>query len=536
MEKDEASLSMLGEVLGSLRKVRDLKLCNFSWTVSLWILEKLLLLLKTTLRSIMVSESHCSFMPSIATDEISIGLDGFGVEDSCMIINSLLRFCSLVDRHASVFIFSLKKGRLELFAILHENMKSLYILGTEPYVAMAKKSEMPLERLCLKIASPDLALALSEHVQNGSLSQLTHLSIAAVQLLKGHKISLIDCLFEKEWPQLTSLTLSNLTEKGFFEFFLVANEGTLKNISQLRLIFDERFPFFSWEMLFLVFEYLPFLKQLAIHQFETNLHFNIFEELAIFLRQGERCLQKIDLSHNCSLASGKLSILLENRFPELHTLILSDFNLNCNSLKILARAKVQGRMPELKHLDISLNDEIRGHLDLLFDNSSSSTWSSLQSLNVHWSRSEAQKAIERKVCSPDLSLLFKKSSLLGSLRELRVSVVNNRRMRVASLWGCLTTLQFVCWSRGDSGILSSVVAAVKDNLLPRLETIRIVSYSDNDSRWRLKLIDDEEKTTIGARQENLAILRAANIAVFEIELADEKRLTAVGVNSFPFTQ
>ena len=108
MREDEASLSILGEVLGSFQNLRDLKLYPLAfeqWNVSEWILTKLLSPLKTNLRSITVSHLPCSFMPYIATDEISVGLHGIGVEQSRMVINSLMRMCSLADRHASVIIF-----------------------------------------------------------------------------------------------------------------------------------------------------------------------------------------------------------------------------------------------------------------------------------------------------------------------------------------------------------------------------------------------------------------------------------------------
>ena len=124
---------------------------------------------------------------------------------------------------------------------------------------------------------------------------------------------------------------------------------------------------------------------------------DISKALANILRPEQRYIRKIDLSHNCFGASGKLSILLENGFPELHTLILSDCELNCVDLKSLARAKVEGKIPELKHLDISLNDKIHGHVDFLFDNSS---WNSLLSLNVQWSTQEVRKVIQCQVCSP----------------------------------------------------------------------------------------------------------------------------------------
>ena len=545
MKEDDASLSILGDVLGRLRNVRDLKLYHFrseQWNVSCWILTKLFSLLKTNLRPITLSELHCSFMPSIVTDDISIGLRGFGPEDSRMIIDSLVRLCSSADRHMSVFIFSL--GRLELFSILHENIKSLYILETEPYIDMRKNpvsDAMPLERLCLKFASPSLASTLSKRARDGSLSRLTHLSIPAVHLQAYKDIPLVGCLFEKEWSQLTHLTLNNLTEEGFNELSQVIRQGKFRNISQLNLIFYRYRRFFLPysridNMDVLQAEFLSFLKELTIHCLMRAQLSDIFEALATILRQEQRSLHKIDLSHNYFGTIRKLSILLKNEFPELHTLILSDCELNREDLESLTWAKVKGRIPELRHLDISQNDEICGHLDLLFDNSPSSTWNSLLSLNVEWSRTETLKAIDRQVCSPDLSLLSKKSSMLASLRELRVSAVNDRHTRMTSRWCGLTTLQVVCMRNGNSGILSSVAQAVEDSLLPRLETLHILNYSGDDYTWRSRAIDDEEKTTFGARQENLDVLRVANIAVLEYELEDEEKLADVGVNFCPFTQ
>ena len=273
---------------------------------------------------------------------------------------------------------------------------------------------------------------------------------------------------------------------------------------------------------FLRSKFLPFLKQLTIHGFMTT---EIFGELEPILRQEQRRLHKINLSHNDM--NTKLSKLLQNGFPELNTLILSNCNLNCSDLHSLAEAKAKGKIPELEHLDMSLNDEIRGHLDLLFDNSPSSSWNSLLSLNVERSITQTIKDSEQPVCSPDLSLLSKKPSLLGNLREVRVSAINNRHMCMTSRWGCLTTLQVVCDKNNDSGILSSVAAAVEDNLLPRLETLRIVK--SNIFRY----VGYEEKIT---KNKSLAMLRAANIAVLEYKLNDEKRLANVGVNSFPFKQ
>ena len=55
--------------------------------------------------------------------------------------------------------------------------------------------------------------------------------------------------------------------------------------------------------------------------------------------------------------TGTLSILLCHKFRLLHTLVLSNCGLNSADLMSLAQASVKGRLSELKHLDISKNDE-----------------------------------------------------------------------------------------------------------------------------------------------------------------------------------
>ena len=67
-------------------------------------------------------------------------------------------------------------------------------------------------------------------------------------------------------------------------------------------------------------------------------------------------LHKLDISHSSGM-TGTLCLLLCHTFPSLHTLILNDCGLNSKDLTSLAQASVKGRLSELKHLDISKNDE-----------------------------------------------------------------------------------------------------------------------------------------------------------------------------------
>ena len=87
----------------------------------------------------------------------------------------------------------------------------------------------------------------------------------------------------------------------------------------------------------------------------------------------------LDISHSSGI-SGTLSTLLCHTFPSLETLILSDCGLNSEDLTSLAQASVEGRLPELKHLNMSDNEATIGQWRHLF--SFRQRWSHLLSLNV----------------------------------------------------------------------------------------------------------------------------------------------------------
>ena len=68
-------------------------------------------------------------------------------------------------------------------------------------------------------------------------------------------------------------------------------------------------------------------------------------------------LNKIEICHSPGI-TGNLSILLCHSFPSLNSLILSDCGLNSQDLCSLAQASLEGRLPQLRHLDISDNPDL----------------------------------------------------------------------------------------------------------------------------------------------------------------------------------
>ena len=84
-------------------------------------------------------------------------------------------------------------------------------------------------------------------------------------------------------------------------------------------------------------------------------------------------LTELDLSHSFGL-TGRLSVLFTHSFPRLNKLILSLCTLNANDLQSLARANVEGKLPQLRHLDISENNDVK--ISDLFTHSAQ--WNQLQ--------------------------------------------------------------------------------------------------------------------------------------------------------------
>ena len=122
---------------------------------------------------------------------------------------------------------------------------------------------------------------------------------------------------------------------------------------------------------------------------------------------------KLDISHSSGI-SGALSILLCHSFPLLETLILSDCGLNSDDLSNLAQADVEGRLPELKHLDLSDNEAIRGQWRHFF--SFRQRWSHLLSLNINQTvNTEQDQHFDALMHSVRLGAL-------GNLQQFTVSV------------------------------------------------------------------------------------------------------------------
>ena len=164
-------------------------------------------------------------------------------------------------------------------------------------------------------------------------------------------------LFSHSWPKLTKLVLDNLATRSGKEVTTIWEKVPM-------LSDPTGFNFQPQDV--------PGLRLLKFSHFKIPL-----ENLMISI--GGLGLTKLDVS-NCKGITGMMSGLKHHTFAFLDTLLLSNCELHSQDLNVLAQAGAGGRLPQLKHLDISKNQMCAGHLDSLFDEECH--WDSLLVLNM----------------------------------------------------------------------------------------------------------------------------------------------------------
>ena len=177
---------------------------------------------------------------------------------------------------------------------------------------------------------------------------------------------------------------------------------------------------------------------------------NILADIAIHCK-----LTHLDISANRGI-SGKLSILLDHTYPSLDTLVLSNCVLTEQDLESLTLASVGGRLPKLKHLDISGNQLWR-HAKRFFSNDCK--WDHLISLDVTDDTKDTNISGFIVQLSKHLS-----SSSLQSLQELTFTD-NQERWSIMAKCEHLQTLRV---KKFNSRCMATIVSALHNGMLPAL--------------------------------------------------------------------
>ena len=159
--------------------------------------------------------------------------------------------------------------------------------------------------------------------------------------------------------------------------------------------------------------------------------------------------------------------------------MLHGCGLSSQDIRSLAEASVKGRIPELKHLDISQNIMFKNDLDKLFD--LKCEWETLVRLNVEGTSLN---------CFSELNANVKSGCLLG-WEELCISEDVDRPDDMNCTWPCLTELQvYPNQCHGDEKLFSTVTEIITRNRFPSLENIFVGRKPQSDvSPARMRLFE-----------------------------------------------
>ena len=294
-------------------------------------------------------------------------------------------------------------------------------------------------------------------------------SLRSLLICDLHKIPMRSVLedFPSSWPNLESLVLDNIvTETSTYLF----KERRLPNLTYLLI---SPAPNEMQGGLQLLPETIPRLEAFKLSHFRL-----VLNKFRASLEQ--QTLQVLDISH-CSGFEGNLSCLLSETFPSLNTLRVQNCGLNSQDLRSLSSASVDGRLPELKHLDISRNLTCAGYLGSLFDRGC--RWSDLVTLDI--SQPFITRESSRRACmSEDIEVICSKveSGCLNSLEELGFTayLFEYPKFEQKRQWLCLKKLRVLLSvdevdqdekNLGDK--MKPIVKMVQRRIMPSLRVVHL---------------------------------------------------------------
>ena len=469
-------------------------------------------------------------------------------------VDALLTHCMATDKQACVQMVA-KGDELDLSEVAKVDIKQLHLMGP-----LSRRSRLlsnsdisfspSLTHLILNRLEIDKLLirALSKAAQTGNLESLSQLRFVAC---KGLKKKLPELFQTSRWPHLTELDLYQsdldpsdiqvlcdvplpcLTSlalsldcveilKGNWLILFSHRWTKLSRLSLHGVPFDscaglyealtrENFP--SLQSLHMStnvnlglntegLSIIPSVSDLALNHFRLEADLSRFAQSSVI-----HSLTKLNLSH-CSGITRNLGCLLSEEFPSVSSLLLSGCVLGPQDFSHLAQASVNGKLPELKHLDVSHN---MSDLDGLFEYPCK--WGRLEYLNIE----NEPNATSGPTSNPSsLDILAKKvrSGCLGSLRELRFTAGDGNyypRTTRNLRWSSLSTLHISHAGNECSAVLEPIAHAVEDGQFPLLSVVRVACKLSPEGQGRNSRVDSENLAKVRFR------LRKQGVRVFYID-------------------
>ena len=403
-------LDMLVEILKDCRKMKHLKIDSGSMARKIMsFLEPVFKSLKSL--EISTNDKETGVNELIATDEVNVNdihvfLTVRNVCSDFEILNQIFDNC--VNSNKKLFLhIDYKPKHLKLTKMLHKTVKGLDLEGHNPTVSHNGSQEfVNLTRLALsRLAIKDVQLNRFPQLTHVSLSKcytenencllslllrseclnLKHLDLSdlsdmskAVEFLgnvnedlhasnvpnleslalslESFPVAVFDKMTQRKWRQLRRFKLQDIDENIYNVFVTALNDKKFVNLVELCLYF-KTLKAVNIDVLDL--DRLPCLRYLTLHKIITSAG-----QIKRFGKNvAEHKLKKLDIIHYPGLR-GELLRLLTPEFQSLRSLSLSHCQLNSSDLKSLNEANMSGRLPRLRHVDLSHND-LRESLSIL---------------------------------------------------------------------------------------------------------------------------------------------------------------------------
>ena len=355
-------------------------------------------------------------------------------------------------------------------------------------------TELDLYKSDLDLSDIQVLSEIPRDPATSTLPRLTSLclSLDCVEILKESDLLI---LFKYKWIKLSGLSLNGVPFGGCADLY---NAITQENFPCLQRLHISTHVGLNIEGLSII----PSVSNLALNHFSLEENFSRLAQSSVV-----HSLTNLNLSH-CSGIRGNLGSPFSKEFPSLSSLILSGCVLGSQDFSHLAQASVGGKLPELKHLDVSHN---MGDLDGLCEYPCK--WEQLQHLNIENDPNATQGSASHRT-SLDSVALKVRSGCLGSLRELRFTARDGnyypktaRNLR----WSSLNRLHISHAGTGCSTVLEPIARAAEDGQFPVLSVVRVACKLSPASQGVNSRVDSENSVKVRFR------LRKRGVRVFYID-------------------
>ena len=319
--------------------------------------------------------------------------------------------------------------------------------------------------------------------------------------LKQSFYSWVDFMFQFHMRKLRAIHLHNLTYVTYQSFASGLNRGNMPNLGDLGIAMRKN-AISNQIQTAEEFNLLktPNLEELTLNRFISSV--DILHRVTKNATSSH--LHTLNISHSSGI-TGNLSVILCHSLPSLNSLVLSNCGLNSQDLCGLAQASVKGRLPQLKLLDLSYNENISGQLNYLFFQNCK--WEGIQGFDLTNFASQndvrflaqafssgALKSLRNFVCfGPKTATL---------LKRIQVPLKNLRRIETDG------------HPRSIREIFQSITIAMDQSLLPTLDTI-VINLNPEDIR---SIVNETE-----ALSENICLSTLASIESVDCQLSADLR-------------